>query len=881
MRRATQRKFREKKRAERREEERIRAEEERAEKERKTKTTNNGDSDLRESEGIRASEERPGKEYQEGQQEANTGIGEDKFPRTRKAGGNRNRVQQRHHRVLMDNKQLFKRKQVADKKEQRHTRSSSGEKQVTVSGSLGPFSLLLQAFSIDIATVLKAIQQTSTTPSLVSSTVTSVGSNTGASVKSEEVNSTKEQSEGQTCGGVERMEAQTETVDSEILNPMSCESDLHNSTLDKQTSTEANDHEDAEKTTETESRINKEKHCGTIDTLEPKNSDMESSLRKEIPDTRTNNKAPESSENAHSGSYRVEAVNKPPATSSAVLASQTTRRRAPAIPPLPPCYTTLKTYKSLLLLRPQLQKIAAMLNIVPVVSTTVSSTSGQSSLLSKFDSHGNKETGVTSDSGNGVGGVNQPNPCNSANKIYDNEDSLGSEIANNHEVSLENPRDKERNNVSQLNEESSKSVGHGAEPLEGTETAAAESRFIHSERKESLSSENPSLLQIGIVPSTATANEEGNRSSTTDVETNRPVDSNRQQAAPVIPLNNTSYRNSFEYRMLSSRFSSLFCWPALLSRIPVNRFSQIGPVFAERHPPPRGGVQSSKPKTVTNRRKQRGLAAVRMASSASFSTPGQQMCSLGQGFAIRKNVPPSQPSKESSGSKEVVVAASQLLSLQESTRSLSLSTANKRPCSTRQNKRKITPVKRYSNQECEAKKKKTVLSSDSHSSPSEDDDGDDDDDDDEDESDYVPGKEIRNVREFRSTPSTRRSSLRNMVSQTPKDSQSISGVQAGASSCTTQDAANNAYEIVSDDHENSIDHNTNETGPSFQDINESVPQGEEVLKQDASDVVRLQDNNTSISSSKGNTKPKKTGGACWRAMLPRVDDCEGTDVDTQ
>lgn len=229
----------------------------------------------------------------------------------------------------------------------------------------------------------------------------------------------------------------------------------------------------------------------------------------------------------------------------------------------------------------------------------------------------------------------------------------------------------------------------------------------------------------------------------------------------------------------------------------------------------------------------------------------------------------------------MVVAASQLLSLQESTRSLSLSTANKRPCSTRQNKRKITPVKRYSNQECEAKKKKTVLSSDSHSSPSEDDDGDDDDDDDEDESDYVPGKEIRNVREFRSTPSTRRSSLRNMVSQTPKDSQSISGVQAGASSCTTQDAANNAYEIVSDDHENSIDHNTNETGPSFQDINESVPQGEEVLKQDASDVVRLQDNNTSISSSKGNTKPKKTGGACWRAMLPRVDDCEGTDVDTQ
>lgn len=59
-------------------------------------------------------------------------------------GGNRNRVQQPHHRVLMRDKQLSKRKQVAEKKEQRHTISSGGEKQVAVSGSLGPFSLLLQ-----------------------------------------------------------------------------------------------------------------------------------------------------------------------------------------------------------------------------------------------------------------------------------------------------------------------------------------------------------------------------------------------------------------------------------------------------------------------------------------------------------------------------------------------------------------------------------------------------------------------------------------------------------------------------------------------------------------------------------------------------------------
>ena len=59
-------------------------------------------------------------------------------------GGNRSRVQQPHHRVLMKNKQLSKRKRVAEKREKRHTGSSSEEKQVTVTGSLGPFSLLLQ-----------------------------------------------------------------------------------------------------------------------------------------------------------------------------------------------------------------------------------------------------------------------------------------------------------------------------------------------------------------------------------------------------------------------------------------------------------------------------------------------------------------------------------------------------------------------------------------------------------------------------------------------------------------------------------------------------------------------------------------------------------------
>ena len=44
----------------------------------------------------------------------------------------------------MKNKQLSKRREVAKKRHQRQTGTAEGEKTVTVSGALGPFSLLLQ-----------------------------------------------------------------------------------------------------------------------------------------------------------------------------------------------------------------------------------------------------------------------------------------------------------------------------------------------------------------------------------------------------------------------------------------------------------------------------------------------------------------------------------------------------------------------------------------------------------------------------------------------------------------------------------------------------------------------------------------------------------------
>ena len=58
-------------------------------------------------------------------------------------------MQQPHHRNLMKNKQLSKRREVAKKRHQRQTETTEGEKTVAVSGALGPFSLLLQVCYIN------------------------------------------------------------------------------------------------------------------------------------------------------------------------------------------------------------------------------------------------------------------------------------------------------------------------------------------------------------------------------------------------------------------------------------------------------------------------------------------------------------------------------------------------------------------------------------------------------------------------------------------------------------------------------------------------------------------------------------------------------------
>lgn len=760
----------------------------------------------------------------------------------------------------------------------------------------------MQAFSINIPTVLQAIQQTGTTPSNSLSTGTNVGCNAGSTTGGEKVSSSQVQGQELSCGSVGSQEGQRKTVSSEYSNPRSSvntETDVSDSTSGRQITPEGQNQEKAE-TSQSNATVSQgvnEKRNEINDALEAKRTDTESSVSAQIPRSGNNNGALGPIAHARLSTDRVEAGNKSSAAMPAVSTSQAARRRAPAIPPLPPCYTTLKTYKSLQLLRPHLQKIAAMLNTVPRSSTTGSSTCQQFSSSETSGSHSNKKSIVTCVSGNEARHTDEPRSNDAAVKSRNVGGRVGGVITNDQVVSSEYERDLEGSNVFESTQAPSTCVSDVAEE-EGSETVAKQlqtserpSHLTNNGREETLSGTNSSRVQGRVVLPTVTANGEGNSSSAARVVTNRPVQNNRPQnaseAAPVVRSNNTSYRNSFEYRMLSSRFNSLFLWPALLSKIQIKLSSQIGPVFAERHPPPRGGsiyntenptALKRKPTTPSDtdtvRRKQRGLAAVRMASSASLATPGQQMSTVGQGFAIRKNAPPRQPD-ESPGSKEVVVAASQLLSLQEATRTLSMSTADKRPYSTRQSKRKVNHVKRYmySGQESDTKRKKLFDSSDSYSSPSEDDD--------EDESDYLPEKEIRNIRETRSVPNTRQSSLRNLRVSRATDS----SVQARAPSTTTG-TADNAVEVVSSDYENSIDCSINESRPSLQDVQEDrdvrPTQDEEVSEQESSDVNMSRNNNTnnspSSASKRKNTKPEKNRGASWRAMLPKVVDSEDSDV---
>ena len=440
------------------------------------------------------------------------------------------------------------------------------------------------------------------------------------------------------------------------------------------------------------------------------------------------------------------------------------------------------------------------------------------------------------------------------------------------------------------------STGHSGMTIEGRRTPAVNdtesqqiriselpNHVINTEGQAISSCRDSDHVQTDTVPAPViVANDQIDPSLVQNNTQKRPL-----TVTPGICLNNTSYRNSYEYRMLSSRFSSLFLWPALLSKIQVKGSNQIGPVFAERHPPPTGGSGDStenagtlkrKPaalrQTDVFRRKRPGLAAVRMASSASLSTPGQQMCIVGQGSAIRKETPARQPDDPS-----VSLAASQLLSLQETSRSVSTPAARTSPCNTRKSKRKGTPVKKSPNQTHKtsaSKRRKFIRISDS--SPSSED-GSSFSEDDSLDTEYLPVKSKCNAVITAAAMKTRQSSQKTQNLEV-SSAELPSDIQATPSTSSNQ--VSNADEIppsrfVNMGNSADVSQPSLLVVPAGSDVRpdqgkETAGQQSGAANQSSSKKCQLTKNSSPFSFSKREIrKPDKNRGARWRAMLPNVD----------
>lgn len=730
-----------------------------------------------------------------------------------------------------------------------------------------------QAFSIDIPTVLQAIQTTSTSSSTSTPSLGANGAAEAGNSRGEETSSGDHQSQGNPRA------------------PTGTETEVHDVTCSRQTTqAEPQNYEKEQLTNENELVKGKDGHIDRHQ--EAKNTNAEPAIGSKILDNSSNGAC------AVASTDRVEAGNE--STAQTPTTSQATRRRAPAIPPLPPCLTTLRTFQSLLLLRPHLERIASMLNTSPADSTAgavayqVSSTTGtagshsnQMLLNVTFINENDVQVSLNDSPGEAASGKDAMNESQ-------NEICLDEVAATDHVVSRGHARDTEGSSEpgEQLPTstgavtEGRLSTGHSRMTTEGPRTPAVDSTGSQQIQISELPRECQTIsslrdsdrVQTDNVPAPTLAGNEKVQNTTQKSPTT---------VATGIRLNNTSYRNSYEYKMLSSRFSSLFLWPSLLSKIRVKGSPQIGPVFAERHPPPSrsGGNRTDNATTLKRkpaalrqtdaiRRKRPGLAAVRMASSASLSTPGQQMCIVGQGSAIKKETPARQPDDPS-----VSFAASQLLSLQEASRSLSISAASTSPCNTRRNKRKATPVKRSPNQTnstSAAKRSKVIEISDS--SPSSEDDSFSEDD--SLETEYLPVKSKYNTAATGAAMKTRQSSQKTPNLEV-RNATLPSDIEATPSSSTDQ--VGNADEIpptgvVNRGDSTDLSHPSSLVGHEGADVR--AAQGEKTAgqlsgaaaNQDWSKQSQLSKNNSpSCSSKRKICKPDKTRGARWRAMLPNVD----------
>lgn len=717
-----------------------------------------------------------------------------------------------------------------------------------------------QAFSIDIPTVLKAIQNTSATPStLPPSSGTNVSSATGSSAGVENI-SPGNQHELQTSHSAANQngqQLQTDTSGDSAVPQSSAntETGVDDVTLVSQTKPDQAIQEPAQISSETEKHNENGGEPGGKSSVSDSTVGSQNAIVNNI---------------ETSNVRRAETGNGSNGAATASTTNQTSQRRAPAIPPLPPCYTTLRTFKSLQMLRPQLQRIAAMLN--PTLgSSTADSQVGQPSSAAcpvvSSGSHSNNVSNVTSEahdeSSEGqtqssantklVTGQNESvlsgKDNEALNATSDNETMAGED----HVVSPGCTRDIESSKRHPASAENV--VTDDSSGISGTQLSDGNSvsGLGQAKASEAMSPSTSSQLDKDTVINTGV----------NIISTSTPVETN-----VTPPVTGTRlYRNSYEYKLLSSRFNSLFLWPSLLSKIPVKFSSQIGPVFVERHPPPKGGparqvveelrairkrrLTTKPPPPVKPKRKHPGLAAVRMASSTSFTTPAQQMCTVGQSAAIKiETNPAKQSAVDLSRTNEVVVAASQLVSLQETSKSLSVSAgAAKRPYNTRTSNRKIIPVKR----------RKRIIDSSSSS---------------EDESlvidDESDDSDLNESQERQITPqavrNTRQASTRSLSGSTGANSTSCSQ----ATSTITTEKTGDTNEAT-----------TAEVVMISTDTASDAQLSAQANPGQWSDAAADQTSNNSSpssSSKRKNPRPLKNRGARWRAMLPNV---PADDSDTQ
>ncbi|XP_068710589.1 myb-like protein X isoform X2 [Montipora foliosa] len=948
----TKEKFKEKKRAEKRraeEEARERSESMRERRQVQYAETEENEEDVPES---ATDDNRGSSEALEGHKSPRKSEAgeENASSRKRKAGNNRKRIQQPHHRVLMKKKVGKGKRACKERQAETQSEATAGVKSVPVSGSLGPFSLLLQAFSIDIPTVLRAIQNTSATPSTLPPTsvtnVSSVTANTSPAASSTIPPSSVENvssATSQTVAGSQSTSEKSPTIPSSAANASSTTESSNEQHTQTKGGQEYQRNKQIQKETsgvstaaQPSSHFDVHVHAGVGDvtrdsetrrdgeqTLMPSSS-KSGLLRAKGSETDLNksNKVAglqqkDSINNSETSNLaQVDSGSGSSRANSASSTNQTTQKRAPAIPPLPPCYTTLRTFKSLLLLRPQLQRVASMLN--PAIGV-----SAMSPQMCQASTAGYPEapSGSNSNSLPNVSQVTNASRDESRNRCSDQDKEQNGNVLLRNEA-LYNTRNatscedhgvfSEFASDEQLVKEPSATNEHviknSGSVIGGVGTKQSHGEVVSGSGQPKTTSFNSQLNQDGVHSPTANNDTLSGRAQSS--ETTSPNTSPCQQEAQQmkdkaepekekssvaittrsdsgmhvaldstaristtikeriditsvsipatenkrssVATGNRLYRNSYEYKMLSSRFSSLFLWPALLSKIPVRFTSQIRPVFVQRHPPPNSsenvGASRKRPRLAKNpvepaaKRKQPGLAAVRMASSTSFTTPAQQMCTVGQSSAIRREANSDRARTEASGANEVAIAASQLVSLQSITRSLPVpSSTRKRPISANTGKRKTVPVKR----------RKTTSSESSSPSP----------DDDSDDLDFVIDEEetieppvIRNTRQTHGRIQSVSANTTSCVQGTSDTTAELSSSGANKTVATSE-----VIVISSDSVSDSLP-------SSLQKKRNDVEGRHSVTVSDHSP----NESSPSSSAKRKNLRPERNRGARWRSMLPKT-----------